>query len=293
MTIERSLLSSCSWIDTHLTEFEIRAGISFEGVVTSLKAVAELAHAADFLLRSSQSTSVEFGKRWMDFAWDQMRQGELIRKLLLKDHRLFPIAATYLPFHLVGLQNDELGETIAERLPLAVMNDASWSLMIPALLAMKFQIGHELEEKAHSRSVLSNKTMAASLSDDDFYILMHECLYATAWGRHPIPHDPEGKGYLASILPELVARSLDNADLLAEAILVSHLVTPACVEPQAWEALKYAQAETGNVVSPDPVATEFPRIKHPALGRTYHTTIAAILAWSACLSRCLSRRIPA
>jgi hypothetical protein len=237
-------------------------------------------------LRAPDQPWISIGRRWLDFAWDQTRRGELIEKLVAKDPRLFPIAATYLPFHLAGLRDEELRATIARMLEQAVMEDAAWTLMVPAISSMEIALEPALIEKARPRSVLANRTEVALLSDDDIYLLTHECLYATGWGRRAASVDRATHDYLLRTLPLLVVRTRDNADLLAESILVSHLVALTCVDQTAWDALEEAQLEAGNVVSPEAINTAFPRAKHPALGRTYHTTIASILAWMSCHARC-------
>ena len=282
MRFETPLSHACQWIDLHLLDFKVNPSPAW--LFASIKAVTELAHAADFLLRTGEPRWVAVGHRWMEFAWAEIKGGELLRALIKSDARLVPIGIAFLPFHLSGHHSDALNATMEAQVRATQMDPLGWTLTVPALEILGIAADPVMQVQARPLSVLANRTAAALLPQDAVYLLAHECLYASSWGRHAPRYPEETADYVAATLPALISNCCDvgDADVLAELVLALHSSSLPCVDLEVWKILQDAQEADGNVVSREQLNTLFPRLVHPVLQRTYHTTLVAIMAWSAC-----------
>jgi hypothetical protein len=274
------LARACAWVDAHLASFEVERSAS--ALLPSIKAVAELAHAGDYLARTDDPTWSAIGRRWLDFAWGQTAEGELVRAVIATDPRFVPIAITYLPFHLSGRRNDALCATVRAQVGQMKMVPLGWAMTVPALRMLGIEPTAAMEEQGRLISVLADRTPPARLPQDAVYLLTHECAYATSWGRHDPGWDPDTRAYAAAALRDLLGLHRDDADVTAELVLAVHAVVPDCVPADAWRTLERAQQAAGNVAPPEQLVTIFERHSHPVLTRTYHTTLVAIMAWASC-----------
>lgn len=282
MRFEEPLRLAASWIDSRLCDFAVN--LSPAWLFASIKAVTELAHAADVLCRTQQPSWSAVGQRWMEFAWNEIQQGELLRALIASDARLLPIAVAFLPFHLSGHPSEPLLTVIRNQLRTAQLDPLGWTLTVPALKMLGIATSPREQEEAQVLSVLANQTKAKLLPQDAVYLLSHECLYATSWGRHPPRYDLGTAAYVEATLPALASYSYaqGDVDVLAELALAMHSCGLPCLPAPVFAALQNAQSAAGNVVSQVQLHTLFPRLTHPVLQRTYHTTLVALMAWSAC-----------
>ena len=271
----QSLERACGWVDAHLRDFTISRS-SQDAFWASLKAVAELAHAADFLRRMSDAVWHATGDRWLDLAWREVGRGELIAQAIAKDPRLLPVALTFVPFHLAGLRSARAVDTIASQLPAATLAPLEWTFVLPALAILGIPA-----PARPTQSVLARRAPAAELSVDETYTLAHECFYVAHWGHVAPAFDDATAAYVAAALPALVDRfrAERDADVLAELVLASQTCRVA-VAAEASQAIAAAQAPEGNIVPPPRLVTTHRRFVHPTMSRTYHTTLAAIMAWA-------------
>jgi Domain of unknown function (DUF6895) len=272
---------ACGWVDAHLGEFAVDRAAPAVARMPPVKAVAELAHAAEVLERSEQPGAAATGRRWMDHAWRQIDGGEVIRELIAADARFVPAVITFLPFHLSGRTSARLTATLAAQLAVAPLDPLGCTMTVPAAQILGARPPPALVAGARPLSVLASRTAPAVLPQDAVYVLVHECLYETRWGRRAPGWDDATAAYVAAALPALIERftaDLD-ADLLAELALAVHAVSADRVPDPAWAALAGAQVAGGNV-EPARLVTIFPRLPHPVLTRTYHTTLVAIMAWA-------------
>jgi hypothetical protein len=298
----------------------IEGGQRGEGFWASLKAVAELAHAADFLMRDARAGVAARGQRWMAHAWREIGEGEVVRTAIAADARFLPAVLAYVPFHLAGRELAEvprMRDVVDRQLTGAVLRPIEWTFVVPALELLGLGGAATAAQRALAKehSVIG-KRPGADMVRDDAYILVHECYYAARWG-HEVPSysDVGAEGYVGAILPALVARACadEDADLLAELILASRTTLQHAVAPEAYEIVERAQTAAGNLegrgaVEADPAEAagsaglaapaapaapaalerssgppireaRFQRLGHPTMSRTYHTTLAAIMAW--------------
>lgn len=275
---------ACGWINAHLAAFHVER--KRESLAASIKAVAELAHAADFLLRSADAEQSALGHAWIEQAWAALEQGELLRELVASNPRLLPFGAAFLPFHLCGYRNEALRSTLAAQAQRAHLGPLNWTLVVPVLRLLAIEPSSQMEDQARLCSVLHNQTSAAAMPPDAVYVLLHECLYASAYGRHAPRGSEQVTAYLRAVLPALVSRFVDlpDSDILAELILVSQVLGLHDVNGRAHQRLVAAQIPDGSVMaieSNTAQPTILPRPVHPGLPRSYHTTLVAIMAWTA------------
>lgn len=274
--------AACAWIEANLARFVV-AGADVTARMASIKAIGDLAHAADVLERAGDPR----GTAWLTAATAALAGGERIRELIAASPMYAPAAVTFLPFELAGRGNPALIATLAAQVTRAELPPLAWTMLVPTLELYGIAPTAAMRAAAARTSVLANRTPAARLPEDAVYVLAHECMYATRWGRTRPAWDDATSAYAARALPELIDRAIAarDADLLAELVLATHAALDICVAPAAWDMLAAAQAPAGNVEPPATLITMFPRLPHPTLGRTYHTTLVAIMAWSACRHR--------
>ena len=166
------------------------------------------------------------------------------------------------------------------------MGPLNWTLIVPVLRLLEIEPSSEMEEQARLCSVLHNQTSAAAMPPDAVYVLTHECLYASAYGRYAPRCAEPVTAYLRTVLPALVSRFLDlpDVDILAELLLVSQVLGLKEVDGRVHQRLAAAQTPDGSVLALDSSPTQtsiLPRFVHPGLPRSYHTTLVAIMAWAA------------
>lgn len=280
----RLLPRACRWIEDRLGDFTLarwRGDAADEAFWASLKAIAELAHAGDFLVRTPDATSRVIGRAWLDRAWDQTERGAAIRRVLAADPRFLPVALTVIPFHLAGLRDAATLDVIRAQLPRTTMSALEWTFVVPALDILGIAAPAAGAQRAREHGILARRPPADTLPQDAAYILAHECFYATSWGHTEARLDAELARYVATALASLVERAIAarDADLLAELILATRTHRLA-VDPRALDVVEEAQGPDGNVIPPPRLDTRHRRFVHPTMPRTYHTTLAAIMAWA-------------
>jgi hypothetical protein len=268
------LARACAWVDANLEAFAFDRDREFR--FASLKALAELAHAADVLSTCSGATA----SRWLDYAWSELEGGQAIAAIIDEDVRFAPLAITFLPFHLAGRTNAALAKQIAE-LDATKLDRRTAMLLAPALRLFG----------VHSEHAGLSIDRPSAFSEDDSYIFAHECLYASAFGRQRPDWTAETVGYVTTTTNVLLERYAHDADVLAELTFVRHASLTLCVGESAWAALARAQTASGNIVAIEKTNTAFPRVRHRRLARTYHSTLAAIMAWASCETRCSQRDV--
>ena len=279
-----ALVQACRWIELHLGDFRLARwmGSSDDAFWASIKAIAELAHAGDFLARAPGAEQRSLGAAWIDLAWDEVEHGATIRNVIAADPRFLPVVLTYVPFHLIGRRSAEVSDAIARQAPRATLGPIEWSLVAPVLEILDVPVPAAATTAAREHSVLTRRPPVDTMAPDAAYILAHECFYASRWGHEPARYaDANARDYVHETLAALMERATraGDADLLAELILAA-LVTRTDVDARALEVVERAQTPTGNVVPPPRLLTRHQRFVHPTMPRTYHTTLAAIMAWA-------------
>jgi hypothetical protein len=270
------LARAVRWIDAHLVDLWVPGALP-----GSIKAAGELAHTADRLREVEDFTAT--ADAWLVKLWSWFEGGELHRRLIAADAAFAPVALTFLPFHLLGRDNPALRATLVECAPRLVLRPFEWTIVASALELFGVDPGASGRALARAGSVLAREPDPRVIPVDAMYLLAHECLYATGWGRYAPIASSAAHAYLEAAVPVLLARctELADPDVLAEIILTARVVGLADrVDARAWQVLADAQAPDGHV---RPVARSqmvLPRTEHPRFGRAFHTTVAAVMAWA-------------
>jgi hypothetical protein len=279
------LARAVSWIDRRLDLVRVDHKTTPDNAyLASIKAIAELAHAGDTLTRGGDPGRAAIGARWLETAWSELDGGEALAELIRRDPMFALTAVGFLPFALAGRRCAALEAALAEQTPRVEMAALGWALLVPSLEILGVAAPTGAVERARTASVLAGRPAPDRMATDAVYLFAHECLYASRWGRRPAPFDAELAAYVDAALAQLAGRyaAAGDADVVAELILAGHSLGRVCAAPEIWSALDDTQTGDGNLVAPPLSDIRRARLPHPRLGRTYHTTIAAIMAWSMC-----------
>src|SRR5207302_5592995 len=136
-------------------------------------------------------------------------------------------AVALLGFELSGRRTERLAETLAAHLTPDALPPLAWTLLVPALDVFGVAVPPRARELAARTSVLANRTSGDVMPPDAAYVLAHECMYETRWGRRAPAWSGDIAAYVAVALARLVARASDDrdSDLLAELAFAMHLTS--------------------------------------------------------------------
>lgn len=274
-------MAGCGWVDGHLAAFFVER--SAEQLLPSIKAIAELAHAAELLLRQPDAGLQQQGARWLEHAWAALGSGQLIARLVKAEPKLLVAATTLVPFRLAGKAMDGVVSVLGQQAVLAPLAASHWALLSTVLPALGVPLPEDLASAALRGSVLAKRPAPAQLSLDDVYMLIHECLGRSAWTKNKLWATVEEQGYLDAVLPRLTAFCIDarDNDLVAELVLATHTLPFACTPPEVWSFLLSTQEATGRFCPPARRVTPLQRTDED-FASGYHATLATIMAMAVC-----------
>jgi hypothetical protein len=281
-----------------LAEHRERGALSDDAVVDTVdpdetyKPLGESALVASLALREGVAgpRDVEHARWVLDFAWEQLRDGDLLYERQLRHPLMSDPLETYAHFaragyrherlvelcrHLHALRGVELAEVVPNR-RLAVANAARVA-GVPG---------------RHDWSALTAATWLGGTPEPwaiDWmtgYHVTHTVFHLTDWGARPdLP--PRLAAYLAAWLPAWVEtwREVEQWDLVGELLAVdSCLDEPVCgVEP--WEHLAAVQRDDGMLPRDgQPLAEDADELFRDH----HHPTVVAATAGTVALSRALA-----
>ncbi|HEY0254905.1 MAG TPA: hypothetical protein VGC41_25440 [Kofleriaceae bacterium] len=267
--------AACAWVEAQLPAFALTPA-SPSAHMAMLKALGDLAHCGELLSRTPGRERV--GTHWLDRACEWLADGERIHELVARNPIYAPAAATALPLILAGRVRGGLVETLRRQVAIAQLPSLAWTMLVPTLELCGISPSAEMISLARKTSVLAQKSDPARIPFDAAYVLAHECMYATKFSREDPPWDAATTAYACAALVTLEqrARAAADADLWAELAIAYRAVTGT-----RWlDTSFFSQTRAGNVEPPAELTSIFPRLPHPRLSRTYHTTLVAIMAWA-------------
>jgi hypothetical protein len=283
MTLVReAVAAACGWVDAQLD-----VAWAPDALLPSLKVAGELGHAADVLARSQVPDWAATGGRWLDRVSAWLDGGRVVRAVISRDPSLVNAAITFLPLHLQGRTDPELVDLVRAQVARAELHPLAWAVAVPALALLGVDCGPAARARAATISVITNTPPPDRIPLDAMYLLAHEWFYATGWGRG-LARATGAEVYLAAALPTLIARAvaLDDPDILVELLLATHFLPGSpCADAPAWQLVHAAQRTDGSVAARERTPMLVPRLEHPRMSRTYHTTVSAIMAWASCVHR--------
>jgi hypothetical protein len=276
-----ALVAGCGWVDGHLAAFFVER--SAEQLLPSIKAIAELAHAAELLLRHPDEGLQRRGQLWLEHAWAALDSGQLIARLIKAEPKLLLAATTLVPFRLAGKAMDGVRSLLEQQAVLAPLAAPQWTLLSTVLPTLGVALPEDVASAALRGSVLAQRPAPAQLSLEAVYMLIHECLGRSAWTGNKLWATVEEQGYLDALLPRLTAFFLEahDIDVLAELALATHTLPFACCSPQVWPCLLSAQEPSGRFCPPARRVTPLQRTDEE-FSSGYHTSLVTIMALAAC-----------
>lgn len=268
-------------MDGHLASFFVERSV--EQLLPSIKAIAELAHTAELLLRHPDAALRQQGERWLEHAWAALDSGQLIARLVKAEPRLLLAATTLVPFRLAGKSPDAAVAVFAEQVLRAPLTAPQWTLLSTVLPTLGVPLPDDIVSAAKRGSVLAARPAPALLSLESVYILIHECLGRSAWTGNKLWATVEEQTYLDVLLPQLAAHFVQarDMDVVAELVLATHTLPLLCCAEDVWPCLLSAQEPSGRFCPPARRVTPLQR-GDDEFASGYHTTLVTIMALAAC-----------
>lgn len=254
------------------------------------KPLAELSLAASLVMRDAAFPAAQrdTAGELLDFAWDQLRGGDLLYERQLRFPAMTDPLETYVHFHRAGYRHERLQELLAH---------------LASLTSYR-----EYEHVPNRRMAVANATRVVGDADPTdwpartaatwlgstpepwtmdwmtAYHVTHTVFHLTDWGAQPHALPPHLRDYLATWLPVWtdVWAEIEEWDLVAELVIVDACMPQPAFEPDAWRRLAAAQHDDG-------LLPRDGRTGRDGDGRRfedhYHTAVVATVAASLVLSR--------
>lgn len=292
VTARQIAMRALGWLDAARDRFALPAEVCSDRLHPNedIKPLGELLLMAWLALRegSMGSREAQIASALVDFAWAQLRDGEVLYELQ-RDQPIetYPLE-TYawlatsgyrhprldqLAAHLNRLRAGRVLEVVPNR-ALAVFN-AERQLGLPprvdpAVLTARTWLGGTPEPWA--------------IDFFTFYCMTHTVFHLTDWGARPDDLPMHLQRYLHAWLPAWVEVYLEAGewDLVSELLIVDSCLTEPANYPQAWEALAHAQQPDGLLpTKPGRVPSDAAK----AFRDHYHSTVVAAIAGILAVSR--------
>lgn len=284
-----------SWLHAAQEHFALPPDVSSDRLHPNedMKPLGELALAGCIVVRegSTGSHEVQIARSLLEFAWQQLRGGEVIYEL----QRDQPIDAypmeTYAWFFRSGYRHERLDELLAH---LSTLRAARVPEIVPnrvlAVVNAERQVGLPLREdlsELTARTWLGGTPEPWAIDFFTLYAVTHTVFHLTDWGAHPEELPDYLQTYLRAWLPVWVEVYLEAGhwDLLGELLIVDLCLTEPGYHPDAWAALARAQQPDGLLpAGPGRVPQEIAK----AFRNHYHPTVIATISGTLALSHRLA-----
>ncbi|GAA2132593.1 DUF6895 family protein [Streptomyces synnematoformans] len=254
------------------------------------KPLGELALAASLVLRDDPFHAADrrAARDLLDFAWDQLRGGDLLYERQLRFPAMTDPLETYVHFHRAGHRHEPLQALLAHLTGLASYREYEHvpnRRMAVANATRVIGIDDRADWPARTAATWLGATPEPWTMDwMTAYHVTHTVFHLTDWGAEPRGLPPHVRDYLATWLPVWtdVWLEIEEWDLVAELLLVDACLPEPAHDPAAWRRLAAAQHEDGLLPRDGRTGTEDPAVR---FYNHYHTAVAAVTAATAALSR--------
>ncbi len=254
------------------------------------KPLGESALAASLVLREGIATPADrrAAEEIMDFAWAQLREGDLLYERQLRYMMMTDPLELYTHFARAGYRHERL-HALFNHLGRLVSRDGAEQLPNRRLAVANAARVAGLDRKPDWQ-VLTDATWLGHTPEPwaidwmTAYCMTHTVFHVTDWGGRPEGLSPEIQDYLARWLPVWmdVWQEIQEWDLLAELLIVDACLPEPRSDPEIWELLAAAQLPDGLVPrNGEPV----PDDPEEAFREHHHTTVVAAVAGTLALSR--------
>jgi hypothetical protein len=275
------LESALGWVERHLDQF-VMTGRRINFVYT-VKPLAELGLLGETL---SRTRDAQRGRRLLEHAWAQLRQGRLLLALINSGPTFLVQSVMYAPFYRSGLRNRALELAIAANAASSPVPPSHRLTLATVLLQLGLPLPWSIAELVDA-DWAQHLQKPLSLTATDLYVATHAVFNVTDYGRQrdalPAPQRDMLRHYLPQWLAALARQQ--QLDLTAELVLAWHCLEDRCVAPEAWAALAAGQRADGAVIfaadDRRPLELDLTEATRRDWYRVYHTTLVTVLC--ACL----------
>ncbi|GAA3464729.1 DUF6895 family protein [Saccharothrix longispora] len=254
------------------------------------KPLCEVALATSLVLREgvAGSTQLRHAREVLDFAWEQMRHGDLLYERQLRHALLTDPLEIYAPFARAGHRHAGLDAVLAHTSAADSMTEVLPNRRLAVANAHRVVgIPRDDDWAALTRATWLGRTPPPWAIDwYTAYQATHTAFHVTDWGGRPDGLPPDVARYLAEWLPVWIDvwTEARQWDLVGELLIVSASLPEPRVVAAEWEPFAAAQHEDGLM----------PRDGEPVVGDArlrflnhQHTAVVAVVAGTVALSRLL------
>lgn len=254
------------------------------------KPLAELALAASLVLRDAvfPSAERESAGELLDFAWEQLRGGDLLYERQLRHPAMTDPLETYVHFHRAGYRHERLQALLAHLTSLTSYREYEHvpnRRMAVANATRVIGVGDRTDWPARTATTWLGATPEPWTMDwMTAYHMTHTVFHLTDWGAHPHALPPHLRDYLATWLPVWtdVWLEIEEWDLVTELLIVDACMPAPVFDVGAWQRVAAAQHEDGLLPRDGRTGTDD---EDRQFGDHYHTAAVATVASSLALSR--------
>jgi hypothetical protein len=266
-----ALRRAMGWLDEHAREILAPRPTWLLGV----KRLAEAAMLADILLEEDlgrrDPVLEEHATGWLEACWRLLRGGDFLVECVERDGVWVGLAMAYVPFHKRGMRNPRFEAVLEAR---ADRVEADWFVELAVACAFEHLALRPRRDIASlARSAwITRATRYMAIDPARAYETTHLVFWLEPLGRVT----PALRDRLLDWTPRWVEhyRAVRNVDVVAELIMMSHVLGAPCAAADTWSWLLDRQEADG----------AFPGVgsSAPVLGR-FHTTAVAAMALALCL----------
>jgi hypothetical protein len=254
------------------------------------KPLGELALAASLVLRDEALPAA--GRRTardlLDFAWDQLRGGDLLYERQLRFPAMTDPLEPYVHFHRAGHRHEQLQALLAHLTTLTSYREYEHlpnRRMAMANATRTIGVVDRTDWSARTAATWLGATPEPWTMDWLMaYSMTHTVFHLTDFGARPQALPPRLRDYLATWLPVWtdVWLEIEEWDLVAELLVVDACLPEPARDPADWRRLAAAQHEDGLLPRDGRTGTQDPDRR---FADHYHTAVVATVAASLVLSR--------
>ncbi len=295
VTARQIAARALGWLEAAQDRFALPADISPDQLHPNkeMKRLGEMLLVASIALREGSlgSRETQIASALVDFAWAQLRDGDLLYELQREQPiETYPLE-TYASFVRIGYRHPRL-EQLAEHLNR--LRAGRVLEVVPNRALAVFNAERQLGLPPRvDPAVLTARTWLGGMPEPwaiDFltlYAVTHTVFHLTDWGAQPDGLPVHLQRYLHAWLPAWLEVYLEAGewDLVGELLIVGLCLTEPDHSPHAWEALACAQQPDGLLpASAERVPTDAAKVFRDH----YHPTVVAAIAGILALSRHLN-----
>ncbi|UCM90423.1 DUF6895 family protein [Streptomyces marincola] len=254
------------------------------------KPLGESVLAASLVLREgiASPTDRRAAESLMEFAWAQLREGDLLYERQLRYMMMTDPLELYTHFARAGFRHDRL-HALFNHLGGLTSRGAAEQLPNRRLAVANASRVAGLDRQA-DWSVLTDATWLGQTPEPwaidwmTAYCVTHTVFHVTDWGGRPDALSPRIQDYLGRWLPVWIDiwQEIQEWDLVAELLIVDACLPEPRSAPEVWERLAAVQRPDGLVPRNGEPVTEDP---DEAFREHQHTTVVAAVAGTLALSR--------